>query len=260
MIKKTTILLISFFCAASAYAVTDQKTIDFLETVNSQYYCLSRLGLKNFTADVSFTTVRISEAELKEPLSDYLDELDTLSFAVSITNDGKIDVTFTPTSAIRGDRDSDKRALEFGQNLAKGLEGYLKQWTFYVMEPLFHNYGYDKNFTIQNTAEGFTVLRKDKVGTADIDFDHQSKGLSLREWSAGNSIVTHYGFSKTDRGYLMNEIAWVNRTTQVSAKYEYQTVGNYLLPQKIRSHVDGIRFIVNGIEYYFTFSNYKINQ
>jgi hypothetical protein len=259
--KKTIVLLLLTFCAAwPTYAVTDPKTIDFLKTVSDQYYCLSQMGLKIFTADVSLTTIAESEAELKEPLATYISELNKLVFNVSVQSDGTVAVTFTPPSSFNLDNDVDNRAIQFGNDMAKKLESYLKHWARYTVKPLFDDYKDTETFTTQSNPDGFTVTKQFKDGSITFNFDHQSKLLNSVEWSADNSFLVKDDFSKTDKGYVLNQMQRTFRSSQIATKYEYQPVGTYQLLKRLLAQRYRGDNAMNGIYYYLTFSNYKINQ
>jgi hypothetical protein len=258
--KITLIALLLIFCASSAYAATDQKTIDFLETVNSQYYCLSRLGFKNFMADVSFTTIAQSEAELKEPLATYIGELNKLIFKVSVLSDGTVGVYLPTPASFNSDNDVDNAAMIFGKDMAKNLESYLKHWAHYTVSPLFGNYKDTETLTTQTTPDGFTVTRQFKDGSITFNLDHQSKLLNSVEWSADNSFLVTDDFSKTDKGYVLNEMHRSFRRSQIATKYEYQTIGTYQLLKRLLAQRYRGDDALNGIYYYLTFSNYKIDQ
>jgi hypothetical protein len=259
--KKTVILLILSLCASwPAYGETDPKTRDFLETINAKYYCLSRLGLKNFTVDVSFTTYPESEDEFREPYTSYLNKINSLVFGVSITDDGKVDVTFTPPSSFNPDNDMDNKAIQFGNQMVEKLKTYLKHWAHCTVPPLLRDDKDTETFTVQNTPDGFSVTKQLKAGSITYTFDHQSKLLSSVEWLGDNSFLAKEDFLKTEKGYVLNQMHRTFKRTQVATKYEYQTIGPYQLLKRIRAQRYRGDVALNGIYYDLAFSNYKINQ
>jgi hypothetical protein len=255
---KSIIAILILFASWPAYAGTDQKTIDFLEKLNRYYFCLSREGLKNFSADIAFSLTPECEQAMPESKTKipFITTSNKLRFRVFCSSDSTPTVTLVPPVP-SGSARLDSAVMKTGEMFRAMIEGAIQTWTEQVFKPLHDQQTYDRGCVVQKTATGFSVIDTDKKGNL---IESQGKSLGYSGTINGTAVSSKSDYMKTDKGLLATGYAADIQGMNMAVTFEYGTVGGFWLLKSLLSKMTGPQLPGNNLSFVLTFSNYKLNQ
>jgi hypothetical protein len=257
---KLIFLVLASFITRTLYADTSQKTIDFLEKLNFNYYCLSREGLNKFSADAAISLTPEFEKLIANDKTKpkFIAAVEQIKFLVSCAANSAPVVTFSapvPT----GDTQLDNRIGQASSGFKQSIEGALQTWTEMTFDPINDQDTYAKDCKVHYTSDGFTVLVSGENETLREYFDKKDE-LSEVMGMMGNvpmDVTPHY--SKTDKGLVVTDFEVIEGKRVTTIQCESEPVEGFLMLKKMVCDAKISDVPGSGFSFVLTFSNYKLN-
>jgi hypothetical protein len=263
--KKAIGLAVLLLIGVRAQAATDQKTLDLLKKINGEYYCLSRMGLKKFKCEMTFSFLENVKTTLVQKYGaddKRVKALQGLKFFMDFQGVGKWDIetNYNPT----GDKDIDDAVNQLISAAKEIADRFMKViFNSVVVDTEFSEKQMaDTDYKVVNKAEGFQVVSTHKDMTMTIDFDAADHGTDLKYLKAGQLLVSmEYGYLSDPKGILANAVK-IEATGAKIIKYfdvVYQPVSGFQLPATLDYKEHPTEEGAKDFEATVTFKGYKVN-
>ncbi len=264
--KKTTLFwVLAFLCVSGGYASTDKDTIEFLNKLDSHYYCLMREGLLDFQAGIkcSFFDDYLKQCTAKYgPDDKRVQELEKIQFVLSYA--GKDDLSFEATSV---EPSGDPAFDEIVQKMIDVVKGVFQQniypWRANVLEPVFGADDFTKyDLQVKRKDGGFIIFATgEQPVTEYADNQWRIYDIEAGDKAAVQSCKLKYADGPT--GMILTETTsqMPQVSTEMDSKMEYQLVDGLMMPKAMSVHMKK-----NGnagatqFNMVFEFSNYQIDK
>lgn len=258
-------LVFAFLGVSGSYAATDQATIDYLNQLDSHYYCLTREGLQGFQAGIKCS---FFDDYLKQCLAKYgsndkrVQELENIKFSFSYSSKDELSFeanSFEPS----GDRDFDA-IVEKMIGVVKGaFQQNIYPWRSNVLEPVFGADDFTKfDLKLTKKDDGTIIYATGDEPVSEFVDDHW-RIYDIEGNSKAAVISCKLQYLDNPQGMILSETTSEipQRSTEVNTKMEYQPVDGFMMPKRMLVHMkksgaDG----ATNLDVVFDFVDYKIDK
>lgn len=258
-------LVLAFLAVSGGRAATDQSTVDFLNKLNSHYYCLKREGLQDFQVGIKSSIFGDYLKQLSAkygPNDKRVQELEKIQFVFSYS--GKDELSFEANSfEPSGDRDFDA-IVEKMISIVKGsFQQNIYPWRANVLEPVFGGDDFAKyDLQVNKKDDGFVIFSNGDEPVSEF-VDQQWRIYDIEGNSKASIISCKLQYTDNPKGMILSETASEipQASTEVNTKMEYQLVDGLMMPKRMLVHMkkSGTAGPTN-IDMVFEFLDYKIDK
>jgi len=264
---KRIVLFLAFIFPSvpASYAGTDQNTIDFLNKLNSHYYCLMREGIRDLQVRIkcSFFDSYLKKCAAKYgPNDKRVQELEKIQFVFSYA--GKDELSFDANSfEPSGDKDFDA-IVEKMIGVVKGaFQQNIYPWRANVLEPVFGPDDFTKfNLLVKKKDDGYIIYSTGNEPVSEyVDNEWKIYDVEASDKAAIQSCKLQY--ADNPKGMILSEATSEipQASTEINTKMEYQSVDGFMMPKRMLVHMkkngtDG----VTNLDVVFEFVDYKIDK
>lgn len=233
--------MLVFLGVPSGYAATDKDTIDFLNKLDSHYYCLMREGLQDFQAGIkcSFFDDYLKQCSAKYgPEDKRVRELENIQFVLSYS--GKDELSFEANSfEPSGDKDFDA-IVEKMIGVVKGaFQQNIYPWRSNVLEPVFGADDFTKfDLQVKKKGDGFIIFATGDQPVSEYA-DNQWRIYDIE--AGGKAAIQSCKLKYVDgpKGMILSETTseMPQVSTELNTKMEYQSVDGLMIPKRMFVHM-----------------------
>jgi hypothetical protein len=257
--------MLAFLGVSSGYAATDQDTINFLNKLDSHYYCLMREGLQDFQAGIkcSFFDDYLKQCSVKYgPDDKRVQELEKIQFVLSYP--GKDQLSFEATSV---EPSGDQAFDEIVEKMIGVVKGAFQQniypWRSNVLEPVFGADDFTKfDLQVRKKSDGFIIFATGDQPVSEYA-DNQWRIYDIE--AGGKAAIQSCKLKYVDgpKGMILSETTseMPQVSTELNAKMEYQSVDGLMMPKRMLVHMkkSGTADTTN-LDVVFEFVDYRIDK
>jgi hypothetical protein len=260
------LLVLSLWMAigVSAWAQTSPSTVKFLTKLNGYYYCLSRVGVDNYSCDLTCTLSAKSASLLKaQKLYDPKFWKAMEGFRYSVVDMSGLPVSIMGVSpAGTGNAAFDSKVSDLNLTVLMSIKNFFDFWKALVVEPLYDpNDLKQGNLKLVTTADGFQVVQSSPSGDSMTGiFDKKGKLLQFVTVSGKNKTTVEPAFTYTAKGYLLRGLRIMGVGVSQTCVIDYGVQGKFWMPKTFNIQVQVPGVTRAYLEILYTLTNYRINQ